>query len=84
MDRAALRSATRGGIAVDAAGNELRAADVAMSDDHVVEDPLGIDGRGIRKIDADRRTVTSGFVNIHAHCDGRATWHTDCGHPTSM
>jgi N-acyl-D-aspartate/D-glutamate deacylase len=33
-----------------------------------------VDGRGAREVDADGALVTPGFVDIHTHYDGQATW----------
>jgi N-acyl-D-aspartate/D-glutamate deacylase len=63
----------RGGSVVDGTGAPARRADVAISDGtvtHVGE----VDGRGRREIDADGALVTPGFVDIHTHYDGQATW----------
>ncbi|MET0458780.1 MAG: amidohydrolase family protein, partial [Ilumatobacteraceae bacterium] len=35
---------------------------------------LDVDGGGAREIDADGLVVTPGFVDIHTHFDGQATW----------
>ena len=48
-------------------------ADVAVKDGTITE--VGrVDGRGRREIDADGLLVTPGFVDIHTHYDGQATW----------
>src|SRR5690606_11080995 len=36
-----------------------------------------VDERGRREIDAEGRLVTPGFVDIHTHYDGQATWDPD-------
>ena len=36
-----------------------------------------VDGRGRREVDADGALVTPGFVDIHTHYDGQATWDTE-------
>jgi N-acyl-D-aspartate/D-glutamate deacylase len=63
----------RGGFVVDGTGAEGRHADVAV-DDGIVTDVGDDVGRGRRTIDADGRLVTPGFVDIHTHYDGQATW----------
>ena len=63
----------RGGTVVDGTGAPARTADVAVRDGRIVE--VGrIDGAARRTIDADGLLVTPGFVDIHTHFDGQATW----------
>ncbi|HEX5945681.1 MAG TPA: amidohydrolase family protein, partial [Acidimicrobiales bacterium] len=66
----------RGATLIDGTGADARPADVAVSDGVVtqVAEPGTIDGRADRTIDADGLLVTPGFVDIHAHYDGQATW----------
>jgi N-acyl-D-amino-acid deacylase len=63
----------RGGTVVDGTGAAPRTADVAISDGVIVEVGQVI-GPARRTIDADGLTVTPGFVDIHTHFDGQATW----------
>jgi N-acyl-D-aspartate/D-glutamate deacylase len=63
----------RGGTVVDGNGGRPRAADVAVDGGTVTE--VGTDiGRGSREIDADGAVVAPGFVDVHTHYDGQATW----------
>jgi N-acyl-D-aspartate/D-glutamate deacylase len=63
----------RGGTVVDGTGAPARTADVAVHRGRVVA--VGKQrGRGVCEIDADGALVTPGFVDIHAHYDGQATW----------
>ncbi len=63
----------RGGVVVDGTGAPRRTADVAVSGGWITE--VGrVDGRGGREIDADGAVVAPGFVDIHTHYDGQATW----------
>jgi len=63
----------RGGSVVDGTGDAAFTADVAVRDGRIVE--VGrVVGRGREEIDADGLTVTPGFVDIHTHYDGQATW----------
>ena len=65
----------RGGTVHDGTGAEGRTADVAISDGIVTE--VGrVDGTARRTLDADGLLVTPGFVDIHVHYDGQATWDT--------
>jgi N-acyl-D-aspartate/D-glutamate deacylase len=63
----------RGGTVVDGSGGPARTADVAIRGGRIVE--VGqVDGKGHREIAADGALVTPGFVDIHTHYDGQATW----------
>ena len=63
----------RGGTVVDGTGSDPRTADVAVSGGRVVA--VGsVGGRGGHEVDADGALVLPGFVDIHAHYDGQATW----------
>src|SRR5436305_1649322 len=63
----------RAGTVIDGTGSPGRTADVAISDGVVTE--VGkVDGRAKRDIDADGALVTPGFVDVHTHYDGQATW----------
>jgi N-acyl-D-aspartate/D-glutamate deacylase len=63
----------RGGTVVDGTGAPGRTADVAMDGERVTA--VGrVDGTGRRELDADGLLVTPGFVDIHTHYDGQATW----------
>jgi N-acyl-D-aspartate/D-glutamate deacylase len=58
---------------VDGTGAPAHDADVAISGDRIVA--VGDDvGRGTQEIDADGLVLTPGFVDIHTHFDGQATW----------
>ena len=63
----------RGGTVVDGTGAPARTADVAI-DDGVITAVGKVDGDAARTIDADGLLVTPGFVDIHAHYDGQASW----------
>ncbi len=63
----------RNATVVDGTGAAPRLADVAVDGDRITA--VGdVDGRGHREIDADGLTVTPGFVDLHTHYDGQATW----------
>src|SRR5205823_1851263 len=63
----------RSGTVVDGDGGPARTADVAIAGGRITE--VGrVEGRGRREIDADGLLVTPGFVDIHSHYDGQATW----------
>jgi N-acyl-D-aspartate/D-glutamate deacylase len=63
----------RDGTLVDGTGAPSRRADVAVDGDRIVA--VGDDlGAGRREIDATGLLVTSGWVDIHSHYNGQATW----------
>jgi N-acyl-D-amino-acid deacylase len=63
----------RNGKVVDGSGGPARHADIAIDGERIVE--VGdVTGQGRREIDADGQLVTPGFVDIHTHYDGQATW----------
>jgi N-acyl-D-aspartate/D-glutamate deacylase len=63
----------RGGLVADGRGGEPRRADVAV-DGETVTAVGSVSGRGAEEIDAAGLLVTPGFVDIHTHYDGQATW----------
>src|SRR3954447_16531173 len=66
----------RGGTIVDGTGAAPFPGDVAVSEGRItaVEQPGTLPTSGARVIDADGLLVTPGFVDIHTHFDGQATW----------
>ena len=63
----------RGGTIVDGSGREPVLADVAVNGDRIVA--IGTElGEGREEIDATGKFVTPGFIDIHTHYDGQATW----------
>jgi N-acyl-D-aspartate/D-glutamate deacylase len=63
----------RGGTLIDGTGSDARTADVGIRDGLVAE--VGqIGSSGKQEIAADGALVTPGFVDIHTHYDGQATW----------
>jgi N-acyl-D-aspartate/D-glutamate deacylase len=65
----------RGGMVVDGTGAPSRTADVAIAGGHIVEvGEVDAAAAGVRVIDADGALVMPGFVDIHTHYDGLATW----------
>ena len=63
----------RGGRVVDGNGGEPFVADVAIQDGKIAEVGI-VSARGRQEIDAQGKLVTPGFVDIHTHYDGQATW----------
>lgn len=63
----------RGGTVVDGSGGDPVEGDVAIKDGRITA--IGaVPGRGREEIDARRRIVTPGFVDVHTHYDGQAIW----------
>ena len=63
----------RGGTVVDGTGTPALTADVAVTDGVIVE--VGrVKATAKRIVEADGLTVTPGFVDVHTHFDGQATW----------
>ncbi|HVJ52931.1 MAG TPA: amidohydrolase family protein [Aliidongia sp.] len=63
----------RNGTIADGTGRALFEADIAISDGKIAA--IGrVAGGGREEIDARAKLVTPGFVDIHTHYDGQATW----------
>lgn len=63
----------RGGTVVDGTGGAPFVADVAVDGDRIVAVGENL-GAGRQEIDASGKIVTPGFVDVHTHYDGQATW----------
>jgi N-acyl-D-aspartate/D-glutamate deacylase len=63
----------RGGTIVDGSGGPAYVGDVAVNGDRIVA--VGtVTGAGKEEVDAAGCIVTPGFVDVHTHYDGQATW----------
>ena len=63
----------RGGTVIDGSGNQRVLADIAIDGDRITA--VGhIDATARRTIDAAGCLVTPGWVDVHTHYDGQATW----------
>ncbi len=63
----------RNGTIVDGSGGDRFPGDIAILDGRIAA--IGqFAGTGMEEIDAQDRIVTPGFVDIHTHYDGHATW----------
>lgn len=63
----------RGGTIVDGTGEASFVGDVAIDGDRVTL--VGeVKAKGREEIDATGKIVTPGFVDVHTHYDGQATW----------
>jgi N-acyl-D-aspartate/D-glutamate deacylase len=65
----------RNGTIVDGTGAARFVGDVATTAG-VITEVGDVDGRGTREVDAEGHVVAPGFVDIHTHYDGQATWDT--------
>lgn len=63
----------RSGTVVDGNGGAPYQADVGIQGDKIVAVGPGLE-TGAQEIDATGKIVTPGFVDIHTHYDGQATW----------
>lgn len=67
----------RNGTIVDGTGKAPFNGDIAVKDGQISE--LGrVDGEAKKEIDASGLLVTPGWVDIHSHMDGQATWDPLC------
>src|ERR1700748_716713 len=65
----------RNGTLADGTATARREADIAAKDGRIAA--VGkVSGKGAEEIDAKGKLVTPGFVDIHTHYDGQATWAT--------
>ena len=63
----------RGGTVIDGSGNQRVSADIAIDGERITA--VGrIDAAARRTIDATGCLVTPGWVDVHTHYDGQATW----------
>src|ERR1700722_2126821 len=63
----------RSGLVVDGNGGEPFTGDVAV-DGGVIAAVGSVSGRARQEIDADGAVIAPGFVDVHTHYDGQATW----------
>ena len=66
----------KGATIVDGTGGPPTVGDLAVTDGIIThfEAPGDINGSATRTIEAEGTLVTPGFVDIHTHYDGQATW----------
>ena len=62
------------GTIVDGTGQPGYVGDIAVKDGVIVEIGSAVDGDARETIDATGFVVSPGFVDIHTHYDGQATW----------
>ena len=68
----------RGGTVVDGTGAARFVADVAV-DGGIITAVGHISAQGREEVDATGKIVAPGFVDIHTHYDGQATWDSEMG-----
>ena len=64
----------RKGEVFDGSGGPSARLDVAIRDGVIARVAPSIEGSADRVVDASDRIVTPGFVDVHTHYDGQATW----------
>jgi N-acyl-D-aspartate/D-glutamate deacylase len=64
----------RGGTIADGTNAPLVEGDVAVRDGKIAAVGGKISGKGKEEVDAKGKLVTPGFVDVHTHYDGQATW----------
>lgn len=66
----------RGGTILDGTGSDAFVADILVADGKVADIGANLPSADI-EIDARGKLVTPGFVDIHTHYDGQATWDSE-------
>lgn len=66
----------RGGTIVDGTGKQAFTGDIAIDGDRITE-VGGKAGPAHRDIEAECKIVTPGWVDVHTHYDGQATWDSE-------
>ena len=69
----------RNGTVVDGTGAPARHVDIAVKDGLIADIADKIEADGAREVDAGGLLVTPGWVDIHTHYDGQATWDDELG-----
>ena len=64
----------RNGDVVDGTGVASARLDIGVRDGRIAKLAKTIEGEADRVVDATGKIVTPGFVDVHTHYDGQATW----------
>ena len=64
----------RNGDVVDGTGVASARLDIGVKDGRIAKLAKTIEGESDRVVDATGKIVTPGFVDVHTHYDGQATW----------
>lgn len=76
MSRVDFDLLVRNGLIVDGSGAAGFSGDVGIKDGVIIAVGPNLEGSATQELDADGKVVTPGFVDIHTHYDGQATWGT--------
>ncbi len=72
----------RNGKIIDGTGQPGFVGDLAVKDGAIAA--VGrVEGEAARVIDAEGKIVTPGWVDVHSHMDGQATWDPQCSPATN-
>jgi len=74
----------RNGQVIDGSGTAARICDVAVSNGVIVKVGQKLSATADKEIDASNMLVTPGFVDVHTHYDGQATWDTHLNPSSSL
>ena len=74
----------RNGSVIDGSGAPMRVADVAVLDGKIATVESNIIGTATKEVDATGKIVTPGFVDVHTHYDGQATWDSHLNPSSSL
>jgi N-acyl-D-aspartate/D-glutamate deacylase len=64
----------KGGRVIDGSGGVELVADIGVRGGKIVAVEAALPGEAAEVLDASGRIVTPGFVDVHSHYDGQATW----------
>ena len=74
----------RNGQVIDGTGAPGVQADVAVSNGKIAAVGVALSGTGAKEFDATGMIVTPGFVDVHTHYDGQATWDSHLNPSSSL